>query len=225
MRWLRYILMTVLALNLGVWMGCSSPSSSGDSSLRPRLKIGNATVAPSRDQNVDPTVPGVNEARSPENHYRLQSGDPVIVYLRGIGREMDEVEDIVDEQGNISLPYLNEFRAVNKTTSDLEKDIRKAYIDGKIYRDVSINVVMPSQSYFIRGEVKQPGRYPIITGITILQAIATAGGYTEFASPRNVKLIRGQQSISYNMNRIEKNPEKDIKVESGDVIVVDRSIF
>jgi protein involved in polysaccharide export with SLBB domain len=61
--------------------------------------------------------------------------------------------------------------------------------------------------------------------MTILQAIATAGGYTEFAEPKRVMLTRNGKVRELNMRDIERNPQNDIPIESGDVIRVPRSIF
>lgn len=162
---------------------------------------------------------------TPVYAYKLQPGDPVIIHLRGIYPKDDEVEDIVDDEGNLTLPHLGDILAAGKSTSQLEAEIRSRYINEKIYTTITVNVVMPQKTYFIQGEVRNPGRFPIVGGMTIMQAIAAAGGYTEFASPRNVVLNRAGTKTEVNMRRIQKNPDEDIRLESGDVIVVERSIF
>ena len=164
-------------------------------------------------------------AAVPAYSYKLQSGDPVVVYLRGIYPKDDMIEDIVDDGGNITLPHLGDFLVAGKSTSQAEAEIRTRYIREKIYTTITVNLVMPQKTYFIQGEVRNPGRFPIVGGMTLMQAIAAAGGYTEFASPRNVVLNRAGKKTEVNMRRIQKNPEQDIRLESGDVIVVERSIF
>jgi protein involved in polysaccharide export with SLBB domain len=157
--------------------------------------------------------------------YRLQVGDPVVIHLRGIYPRDEMVEDIVDDAGNITLPHLGDISALGKSTSQIESDIRNQYIEGKIYNTITVNVVMPQRTYFIQGEVRQPGRFQIVGGMTMMQAIAAAGGYTEFASPRKVILNRGGTKREINMRKVQRNPEEDIRLESGDVIVVERSMF
>jgi polysaccharide biosynthesis/export protein VpsN len=157
--------------------------------------------------------------------YLLQMGDPVVIHLRGIYPQDQEVEDIIDDNGNVTLPFLGDITAAGKSTSEIEADIRNRYISGGYYRNITISVVMPQRTYFIRGEVRAPGRFPVVGGLTMLQAIAAAGGYTEFANPRKINLIRGGRTITYNMRDIERSPEQDIRLESGDVIVVERSLF
>jgi polysaccharide export outer membrane protein len=155
--------------------------------------------------------------------YRLKPGDPLTVYLRGILPRDDQIQDVIDESGFINLPYINAVLASGKTTSELEDEIQRRYIDGKIYKQVTVNVVMLSQGYFVRGEVKQPGRFDLITPVTLVQAVAQAGGYTEFADPRKVRLIRAGQTSEINVRDLEADPRKDLSIEAGDVIVVPRS--
>ncbi len=189
---------------------------------RPRLTVGDTKATAS---SKSPTEgPGEVEAKSGAV-YRLKPGDPVVIFLRGIMPRDEQYEDIIDEGGYVNLPYIETIRAAGKTTSQLEKEIQKTYLDERIYKSVTVNVVMPSQSYFVRGEVRNPGRFALITGVTLIQAIATAGGYSEFADPTKVKVVRGEKSTQHNARDYEKNPDRDISIDPGDVIVVPRSIF
>ena len=156
--------------------------------------------------------------------YRLKSGDTIFVFLRGIPKE-EKIEDVVDESGYVSLPYINRIRAGGKTCSEFERAIRNSYLDNRIYKEITVNVVVPMRGYFVRGEVKQPGRFPLLSGVTVVQAIATAGGYTEFANPGKVRILRGGNSFTVNVQELEKHPERDRVVEVGDVILVPRSFF
>ena len=160
--------------------------------------------------------------------YHLKAGDPVVVYLRGIpgvpGGEQS-IEDIVDENGAINMPYVGAIQAGGKTSTELEQTVQKAYIDQQIYRYITVNVVVPSRSYYVRGEIRQPGRFPLLSRVTIVQAIAAAGGFTDFANPSRVEILRGNQRIRVDVAEFEKHPERDKELESGDVIIVQRSFF
>ncbi len=171
-------------------------------------------------QGSTPSVPP-GTTRAP---YLIRAGDDLVIYLRGIPQEQ-MIEDQVDESGYINMPYINEVMAGGRTSSDLGRHIRQSYIDGKIYRNVMVNVIIPSQSYYVRGEVRQPGRFPLSSGLTLVQAIAAAGGYTEFAKSTKVQLLRGATSTYYDAKSFEARPERDIPIEAGDVIVVHRSMF
>ena len=157
--------------------------------------------------------------------YRLRYGDPVIIFLRGILPKDDQIEEIVDERGYVTLPYIDDVLAAGRTSSELEREIQRIYIERQIYRAITVSVVSPSQSFFVQGEVRQPQRYPLVSGTTVLQAIAAAGGYTEYADSKKVSLTRGRDVKVINMRDVERNPQQDLSVESGDVIRVPRSIF
>lgn len=167
---------------------------------------------------------GDDEVVLPTVSYRLRPGDPVLISLRGIP-ESANYEFMIDESGMINLPYIPPIRASGLTASGLQRVIRETYIEEQIYRNVTVNVMMPAQSYFVRGEVRQPGRYPLTTGMTVLQALAAAGGYTEFANPRRVEIIRGGETMVENARSMEQNPEQDFELKANDVIIVRRSIF
>jgi len=160
--------------------------------------------------------------------YKLRPGDPIIVYLRGIpgvpGGEQ-QIQDVVDEDGAINLPYINELRVGGNTPTKAENLIRHAYIDQKIYKYITVNVVVPARSYYVRGEVRQPGRFPLMNDVTIIQALAAAGGFTEFANPKKVEILRGTRRIPLNLRDLERHPDRDISVKAGDVIIVNRSFF
>lgn len=248
---IRHIWFAVLALLAIYGTGCANRRA-GNVRLpppeRPRLSPPVYAATPTNTYRPAPATPTPSPAPAPRPDllaprpaapaaaprpaeaplgvtYRLRAGDPIVIFLRGILPKDDQIEDIIDEGGYIKLPYLDNILAAGKTTSQLENEIQRLYIDRQIYRHITVNVVMPSQSYYVQGEVKIPGRNPIVTEISLLQAIATAGGTTDFADETKVFVIRGGQSRRYNLKEIKKKPELDVRIEPGDVIRVDRSIW
>lgn len=160
--------------------------------------------------------------------YRLRAGDPIYIFLRDLpgARTEQQLEDVIDDSGTVNLPLVGRIIAVGKTTSELESDIEQKYLDEKIYvRRLTVNVVVPQQLVFVTGEVKLPNQYRLVSGMTLTQAIATSGGYTEFADPTKVKLIRANNTTVLNALEIAKHPDKDIQLEVGDQIVVPRSWY
>jgi polysaccharide export outer membrane protein len=153
--------------------------------------------------------------------YKLRPLDPIRISLRGPTEK--DFEEVIDEKGFVNLPYVGRVMAAGKTASELGEDVQRLYVMGEIYKYVNVNVVAGFQYFYIRGEVKQPGKYPLIGGMTILQAITTAKGYTEFANPKKVVVYRGGSFFEVNAREIQLDREPDIDVESGDVIVVARS--
>ena len=171
------------------------------------------------------TIPLPENASSTESGYMLKVGDGVQVYLRGIPTP-DLIEDIIDEEGKISLPFINEVQAAGLAASELERNIRQIYLDQDIYRNITVNVVVPTRSYFILGEVRAAGRFQIMSATRVSQAIAAAGGYTEYASGKvQVKRRGAIVKVIKNARRLERAPEDDILLEPDDVVEVLRSWF
>lgn len=153
----------------------------------------------------------------------IRRGDTLVVGLRGIPKRED-VREVVDEKGSITMPLLGTMKLDGMTTGEAETAIQKAYIQGGYYRSLDIIVVAERDVYYVRGEVTRQGRYALTSEITLLQAIAAAGGYTDYARS-TVKVIRGKSSLTFNVRRIEKRKEKDPLIEPGDIIVIQKRIF
>lgn len=157
--------------------------------------------------------------------YQLRSMDPVQIVLLGVPEEK-QIQTVIDEKGCISIPYVDEpVLASGLTTSELERKIQKIYIDGQIYRSITVNVITTAKSYYMDGEVRRPQEYPLVSRITLLQAVAAASGYTEYANKKNITITRNGRIIKANAKDLEKNPEMDIPIEAGDRIMVHRSWF
>ena len=157
--------------------------------------------------------------------YRLKFGDGLQIFLRGIpGGEA--IEDVIDEAGMVTLPLINEVQAAGLTASELERNIRQIYLDQDIYRNITVNVVVPTRYYFIQGEVRAPGRFQIMSATRVSQAIAASGGYTEYASGK-VQVKRQGKIVKEirNARKLERSPEDDVLLEPDDVIEVLRSWF
>ena len=154
----------------------------------------------------------------------LKRGDKVVIYLRDIPTP-DQIKDEVDANGNVNLPLIGVVRVEGKTTAEAEDLIEKAYIEGGFYVKMSTIVTSEEDEFFVRGEVKREGRYPLTRDVTLLQAVTTAGGYTDYAREREIKVIRGEQVLVYDGVRIEERKDKDPLIKPGDIVVVPRKIF
>jgi polysaccharide export outer membrane protein len=170
------------------------------------------------------TVPG-EEDQSVVGLYQLRALDPLQISLLGIPEEK-LIETIIDEKGTITLPYIDApVQASGMTTSELERKIQRIYTDGQIYRNLTVNIATTAKIYYMEGEVRKPQEYLLNRRITLLQAIAAASGYTEYANPKNVTITRSGQIMKFNTKELEKHPEWDVPVEAGDRIKVNRSVF
>ncbi len=174
--------------------------------VEPPPPIGNEPSAFADDENM--------------GAYRLKASDPIYLRFSGI-MEQQQLEVVIDGNGEISLLHIDEpIKAAGLTTSALANEIKRLYIEGGIYRHVSVNVTMTAKVYYVQGEVNQPGQFPLTSGTTLMQAIATARDYTAFAWKTRVTISRYGKVYRYNMKEIEKDPSKDVKIKAGDVIRV-----
>lgn len=157
--------------------------------------------------------------------YLLKPGDVVQIFLRGIPSP-EAIESVIDERGMISMPFVDEVLAAGQSASELGRSIRKIYMDEGIYRNISVSVVVPTRYYFIQGEIRGPGRFQMVAAVRVSQAIAAAGGYTEYASGQ-VVVKRGGKIVKTirNARRLERTPEDDILLEPDDIIEVKRSLW
>ena len=180
--------------------------------------------APSTEGWGDPTgaaSPTTNEPAASADH-RLQNGDRITILLRGIPTP-SEIDDQIDEKGCVNLELIGTVTIAGLTTSEAEQRIEEAYIEGRYYQRINVTIVAEREEYFVRGEVRQPGRFPLARGMTLTQALAAAGGYTDFARETRVRIIRGEHVILLDATRIEKRLDADVIIRRNDTIVVERS--
>ena len=96
----------------------------------------------------------------------------------------------IDNGGQVSVPLAGHIKAAGATTRQLEKSIASALAKG-IVRDPRVNVeIAQYRPYYILGEVKKSGEYPYRNGLTVLDAVASAGGFTYRANENKVYLRR-----------------------------------
>lgn len=134
----------------------------------------------------------------------------------------------VRPDGKISIPLLNDVQAAGLTAIQLSDNIArglKKYVKG----DPVVTVVVAqvnSQRYYVLGEVAHPGAFPLLPGLTALQAISTAGGFTQFANEKKVYILResnGQaQKLPFNYKEVVqgKDLQQNIALKPGDTIVI-----
>lgn len=169
---------------------------------------------------------GTNDVSSTSeiSAYTLKPSDPIYVRFSGIV-EQQVLELVIDENGEIDLLHIDApVVAAGLTTSALEDKIERLYIDGGIYKTVSVNVTMTAKVYYVQGEVNAPGQFQLVSGTTLVQAIAGARGLSPYAS-KKVTVTRQGRIYSYNWKELERDPSLDVKVEAGDVIKVWQSWY
>jgi len=155
--------------------------------------------------------------------YFIRALDPLVIMLTGIPEEQ-RLEVVVDESGKITLPLLGPVIAAGQTPSELSRNVERAYTEKQFYRKIFVNIAMPAKSYYVQGEVNVPGQYPLTSGTTLMQALATARGLSLYAGHK-VEITRNGQIYKYDIKKIERNPIQDVEIEADDLIRVLRSWF
>jgi len=155
--------------------------------------------------------------------YALEKGDTVIIHLQGIP-EPETVEDIVDANGMVTLPLIDEVQASNRSSRQIEADIKSRYIPD-FYRNINVTVLVPSKSYYVEGKVEDPGKFQLRGVVKVMQAIAEAGGVTEFAHPWKVTITRGDNVILLDRNAVKNDPSLDLELIPGDRVEVKEHWF
>jgi len=186
----------------------------------------NPAVETSPLMGVSTEQEGTNGVSSTQSlgAYRLKPSDPIYIRFSGI-MEQQALDLVLDENGEINLLHINEpIVAAGLTTSALEDKIERLYIDGGIYKNVSVNVTMTAKVYYVQGEVNAPGQFQLASGTTLVQAIAGARGLTPFAS-KKVTVTRQGKIYTFNWKDLENNPSLDVTIEAGDVIKVWQSWY
>lgn len=153
-----------------------------------------------------------------EPDYRLAAGDKVRVTIFGHEDLSGEFE--IDTNGRIALPLIVNLVAAGRSVDELELEIaNKLSPDYLVNPQVSVELVA-YRPFYIMGEVNSPGRYPYVNGMTVIGAVAVAGGYTYRARKSRIRIIRGAEGAK---QEITAAPETPIK--PGDVIEVPERIF
>jgi protein involved in polysaccharide export with SLBB domain len=150
--------------------------------------------------------------------YRLGTGDKVRVTVFG---EKDLSGDFdVNDQGMVALPLIGPTKLAGKTISEAEAQITQSF--GKDYLvNPRVNVeVLNYRPFFILGEVQKPGSYPYVNGMTVVNAVALAGGYTPRANRAHILVKRAAKAAAG-----EQEVGEDAVILPGDVIRVPERFF
>jgi polysaccharide export outer membrane protein len=150
--------------------------------------------------------------------YQLGAGDHIIVQVHG---EPDLSMDFrLNHSGILNYPFLGELKVAGLSVLELEKLIGDG-LRGRYLIDPDVTVsIKEYRSFFINGEVKQPGGYPYQPSLTVEKAVSLAGGFTERASRKNFTVLRADDPT-----RTISDVGANDPVYPGDVITVNRSLF
>lgn len=161
------------------------------------------------------TAAFAQEASTP---YQLGSGDQLRIIV--FGEDDLSGEFVIDGSGNISMPLIGTVFIGNKNISDAETEIVNLLADGYLISP-RVNIeVLNYRPFYIIGEVNDPGSYPYVSGMTILNAVALASGFTHRAQKKRVEITRKQDG-----KEVKTTVEVTAIVQPGDIIRVSERFF
>ena len=150
--------------------------------------------------------------------YRLGPGDKVRVTT--FGETSLSGEFFVGASGKISVPLVGELPAVGLTGREFQTSFEEALKDGYL-KEPKVSVeVLSYRPFYILGEVTKPGTYPYTSDLSVLNAVATAGGFTYRANKKRV-FIKRQDSDKEESFDLEPTTE----VAPGDTIRIEERLF
>jgi polysaccharide export outer membrane protein len=156
-------------------------------------------------------------ASAADTDYVLGPGDEIRVTV--YGHEDLSGEFQVDGTGHVSLPLIRTVEAAGLTVAALEQVITDR-LSPEYLKNPSVSVdVLNYRPFYIIGEVKEPGSYAFVSGMTVWNAVAMAGGFTYRARKSRVEIRRGGEGSSW------QDAKPDTPVMPGDVIKVPERFF
>lgn len=167
--------------------------------------------------NAQATGPAPAQATSVEA-YQLGAGDEVRVTVFG----EDDLSGlfVVDGSGVISMPLIGEVQAIGRTVRQLETNITGA-LAGKYLKDPRVSAEVTNyRPFYILGEINNPGEYPYTSGLTVMRAVASAGGFTYRANKKQVYIKRLEAS-----SEVAVSLDSTTVVNPGDTIRIGERIF
>ncbi len=166
------------------------------------------------------------ETKSSAAEYKIGIGD-VLEIVTWKEPDFSRQEILVRLDGKISFPLLDDVLTAGLTPTQLKKNIEVKLKEYVASPSVTVTIRdAASQKFYILGEVVNTGEYPLVKDLTVLQAFAIAGGFTEWASKKEIILYRREggkeKVIRINYRKIVKgdNLKQNVPIKADDTIIV-----
>jgi polysaccharide biosynthesis/export protein len=187
------------------------------------LLSASAMAAPqTAESGPTPAQPAAGE---PRGDYVIGSGDVLQVF---VWKEPDLSRDVaVRLDGKITVPLAGELQAAGRTPAQLATELEQLLSRFLTSPRVTLGVAQPNSArFYVIGAVLRPGEFPLTSRLTVLQGLALAGGFREFAKTDGIVIIRrdgeNQRFLPVNYKRIEggRDPSQNLVLSPGDTILV-----
>jgi polysaccharide export outer membrane protein len=208
------LLALIAALSCAGWAQATNPATS--------------SASPSADTGTAPSEPQFSQ-RYPR--YRVAPDDIMDVSFT-FSPELNQTVT-VQPDGFINLKEVGDIHVQDRTTTEVAELVHKAYAN--ILHDPAITVVLKDfnkPSFIVGGEVHRPGKYDLRENMSVVQAVAVAGGFTEAAKHSEVWLYRRRPDDSVEVKKLnvkkmlaKGNLREDIRLQNGDTLFVPQNTF
>jgi polysaccharide export outer membrane protein len=149
---------------------------------------------------------------TPPGPYQLGVDDEVRII--SVGADQLTGKFRVNDRGDIAMPLIGAVPASGLTTGELEHSIAQRILEKKLLLDPSVSVeILTYRPIFVLGEVSKPGQYPYQPGMTVLTAVAVAGGFTYRAQTDEASILR-----KIHGHPVEGRVPRGMEVQPGDVV-------
>jgi polysaccharide export outer membrane protein len=211
---LAALLACVLAAS-ALWAQAGGTSNAGETKPATATPAGNADAA------------GMGTPGKPHDDSFVIGSDDVLAI--NVWKEPEISRSVpVRSDGKISLPLVGEVQASGQTPKQLEQEIARKLQSYISEPDVTVIVQqINSQKFNVLGMVAKPGSYPLTHSVTVLDAVALAGGFRDFAKQKSMYVLRQnpdgtQTRLPFNYKDVikGKNPEQNVKLQPGDTVYV-----
>ena len=163
-------------------------------------------------------APSIAQAKSEQPVYTLGAGDKLKVTVFGEDELSGDFE--VDGAGFVAMPLIGEVEARGLSLRGMEKRVVEKLKNGFL-RAPRVNVeVLNYRPFYILGEVKKPGSFPYVDGMTVVMAVAVAGGFTYRAKKSDIIITR-----AHDPKRTKRKAQIETVVLPGDIITVKERFF
>jgi len=160
---------------------------------------------------------------APEEEYRIVAEDGLQITVwknDALSRSV-----VVRPDGKVSLPLLNDVQAAGLTANELKASLEKKFAEFVPSPEVFITLTaIRGFDVNILGEGAKTGRYTLKRPTTLVELIAMAGGFTQFAAKRRITILRKEgnemRRIPYDYNRVIRGDDPDVLLKPDDIIIV-----
>jgi len=163
--------------------------------------------------NAAPAANGIAPIGADDAEYRLAPGDKMHIIV--FGEDTLTGDYVLTSAGNLSFPLVGSIPATGKTVEQLQAALAASLADGYVKNPRVSMQVISFRPFYILGEVNRPGEYPVSTGLTLEQAVASAGGYTYRANTRRISVKRATETSE---KLIDLRKEASVVIRAGDTI-------